>query len=273
VDESTPVCPAKDDYAESKAASERVIARTAARGLPAVILRLSHVYGPFSGAYTIRPVCQLLEGVPVLVERGDMPSNTLYVDNAVEAITRALEAPECFADGRPFTISDGDDITWAEFYGHFARALGANMRAVSVEEMLRLRDQKRGRGLRYWATSWHRGFGDLMTSTELRELARRLLRTDPLGRFPRWALNTFPGLRRILEMLMGTPAPIYRGHHQDVMPLPHAPSLELLELYSCPARVSIETARRDLGYSPRVPRGRAMELTIDWVAFNRFLAQ
>ena len=46
-----------------------------------------------------------------------------------------------------------------------------------------------------------------------------------------------------------------------------------MELYACPARVSIDKARRVLGYSALVSRERAMELTLAWLIHARLIAR
>jgi predicted dehydrogenase/nucleoside-diphosphate-sugar epimerase len=269
VDESTPVRPPRnDDYAESKAEAERVIEQAARRGLSTVTLRLGCVYGPFSRAYTVRPVEHLLQGVPVLVGGGDAPSNTVYVDSVVDAIVRALQAPGDVVDGQTFTISDDDGVTWATYHGWYARALEVEMRSVPVEELERMRAEQRGGGLGSWLASWPRGLKEVATSAELVELGKKVLRTDPLGRWPRGLLTRFPGLKeRIRSALKLSPPFVYR--EREASPLPRPP-LDLLELYAFPGRLSSAKARRALGHAP-VPRGRAMELTFRWLYNARYL--
>jgi nucleoside-diphosphate-sugar epimerase len=245
------------------------MAAAARADLPAVTLRLANVYGPFSGPYTVRPVQQLVQGVPVVVGRGDTPSNTVYVDNVVEAIIRSLVAPGEVVNGQTFTISDGDDVTWADFYRYYAQALGLELRALPVEEFERLRAQRPGRGLVRWFGSWFRAAATVMTSAEFQALGVKALQTDPIGNLPRRTLERFPGLRRrIRRLLKMDRPPVYRKPEADPAP---PPPLELLEMYACPARVRIEKARRILGYTPAVTRGRAMELTLAWVKHARLV--
>lgn len=95
-------------------------------------------------------------------------------------------------------------------------------------------------------------------SAEVRALARRVLETDPLGRLPREILERYPALRRKLSG-----PTLYRKHR----PVP----ADVLEVRSIPAVVSIEKARRVLGYEPRVPRDLAMTLTLDWLRYARLI--
>jgi nucleoside-diphosphate-sugar epimerase/predicted dehydrogenase len=266
LDEGTPVRPDDDIYAETKAVAEKVITQAARAGLSAVTLRLANVYGPFSGPYTVRPVQQLAHGLPVLLGDGSNPSNTVFVDNVVEAIVRGLEAPDDVVRGQTFTISDGDDLTWADFYRHYAEALGLKLRSVPLEEYERLRAARPRGGLFRWLGSCFRAAKEVLTSTQLKDLGVKFLQTDPLGYWPRWLLERFPGLKHRLRRLLKLDCPpVYREAAVE----PVVPPLELLELYACPARVRIDKARRLLGYRPVVSRERAMALTLAWVRHAR----
>jgi predicted dehydrogenase/nucleoside-diphosphate-sugar epimerase len=269
VDEATPVRPARNDaYAESKAEAERVIDQAARRGLSAVTLRLACVFGPFSRAYVIRPVEHLLKGVPVLVGQGETPSNTVYVDSVVDAITRALKAPGEAVDRQTFTIGDADGVSWADYHGWFARALEVEMRAVPSEEVERQRAKQRSLGVVRWIGSWFLALKAIATSSELIALGQKVLQTDPVGRLPRGLFTRFPWLKERMRGLLKLNRPfVYRGPEASPPP---PPPLELLELYAYPARVSSEKARRVLGYTP-VPRGRAMQLTLNWLQYAGYL--
>src|SRR5205807_1424481 len=127
-----------NDYAAVKAQADEVVARAVRDGLCAVTLRLANVYGPYSTIFTTRPVGHLARNQLVLVgPAADLPSSTVYVDNVVEAIVRALAAPADAVRGELFTVSESDDLTWADFYGYFARALGAELKTISDEEFAR----------------------------------------------------------------------------------------------------------------------------------------
>ena len=91
IDESTPVRPPRgDDYAESKAEAEDVILRAVREGLNAIILRPAHVYGPFSPLFGDPSFRRLVRGELLFDESANTLSNTIYVDNVVEAIARSL---------------------------------------------------------------------------------------------------------------------------------------------------------------------------------------
>jgi predicted dehydrogenase/nucleoside-diphosphate-sugar epimerase len=257
LDESTPVRPPRgDDYSESKAAAERAVMRAALDGLSAVVLRPGNVYGPFSRTFSVRPIQYLKRGRLVLVGSADTPSNTVYVDNLVRAIVRALEAPAEVADGQPFTIGGGDEMTWGEFYGYFARRMGAELIEAPPEPAGAAR--RGGRWPLGWVRSWYQGGITLVKSPEFRGLGRRFLQTDPVGRLPRSLLERSPSLERRLLRLLGTDtAVIYRRGAAEAE--------DLLRVRPRPAQIRTDRARRLLGYEPAVDRDRAMGLTWEWL--------
>ena len=142
-------------------------------------LRLANVYGPFSTIFTSRPVQHLTQNRLVLVGRAaDIPCSTVYVDNVVEAIVRSLAAPAEVVAGQLFTVSEGDDLTWADFYGYFARAVGAKLRTISDEEFA-ARGVRR-RGPLGWLLTPVRGAVSVLSSAEMWALTKRVLRTEPI---------------------------------------------------------------------------------------------
>jgi predicted dehydrogenase/nucleoside-diphosphate-sugar epimerase len=263
LDESTPIRPPRgDEYSESKAKAEQVISRAVRSGLPAVVLRPTNVFGAYSSTFITRPIQALAEGRLVLVDSADCPSNTVYVDNLVEAIICSLKGPDRIV-GETFTIGQGDELTWGDFYGYFAQELGAEIK-VRDESNGRAEPVKPGswRFLR-WPRSWCRGMAGLATSEEFKAFGKKFLQTDPLGWLPRKSLEKFPGLRRGVQHLlkMDRPAIYQRPDRQKQEPL--------VEIRPRRVHVSIEKARKLLGYSPVVSRERAMQLTLEWIRHAR----
>lgn len=254
LDERTPVRPA-GDYGLTKAAAERAVLAAAAGGLPATVVRPGCVYGPFSRTFTIRPIEGLAAGRFRWVKSADAPSNTVYVDNLVEVIVRSLTAPEAAVRGEVFTVSDGDALTWREFVGYFADALGFRLPSPDV-----VAPTPRPAGT--WAGRWVAATRSLVGSPELRGLARKALFEHPVGAVPRWALATFPGLERAARRLAGADKPTI--FHKAA-----TGGGDWAALGSSPFLVRVDKARRVLGYDPVVPRTRALELTLEWVRHAR----
>ncbi len=190
IDENTPVAPRRDDvYAQTKAAAERAVLRAAEEGLSAVVLRPGCVYGPFGHTFVVNPLLALAEGRLVLDGAARTPSNTVFVDNLVAAIVRALEVPADTVRGQVFTIGDGDECTWGEYYNYFAERLG-----VSVAAAPPLVPQRRRSWPVRWMRAWSGGMRDIVASPESKALLKKVLNTDPIGWLPRRILERVPAL-------------------------------------------------------------------------------
>jgi predicted dehydrogenase/nucleoside-diphosphate-sugar epimerase len=260
LDETTPIAPPKGAvYGESKAQAERLVLDAAKLGLASVVLRPACVYGPFSQSFTTYPIQALAENRFRWIQSADAPSNTLYVDNLVEAVVKVLEAPVEKVHGEVFIISDPEQISWREFYSFFADALGfslpaadqVNLAPKTVENAL-IHTESASR------PSWFRGCTNLLTSGEFRALGKRVLNTDPLGTVPRWFLERSPNLKSRLRRLLGADKlPVYRQPAPEVKAWAEYGSAGFL--------ASSAKAQKVLGWQPSVSRSRAMDLTLEWV--------
>jgi nucleoside-diphosphate-sugar epimerase len=269
LDESTPVQPKHGgEYGESKAEAERLLLGYARDGLPVVILRPACVYGPFSRIFITRPMEALPQGGFYLLGEADGPSNMVYVDNLIESIVRSLEAPEEQCKGELFTISEPDQLSWREFYDYFAKALSYEIPTADASVERKKPPKGRALCLLTWPLSWFRGFKTIFTCAEFRGFGKRVLQTDPLGTFPRWVLQRYPGLKeRILRLLNSGGMPIYRRPTPPVVEDKIQVAMGLSRFF-----VSSEKAHRVLGYTPIVSRQRAMELTLDWIRYAKLVS-
>jgi predicted dehydrogenase/nucleoside-diphosphate-sugar epimerase len=263
IDEATPVVPGRGDvYGRTKALAEQAVLRAAGRGLEAVVLRPGCVYGPHGFTFVINPLRALAEGRLVLEGSADTPSNTVYVDNLVEAIARALDLPAGAARGAVFTIGDGDGCTWGDYYGELARRMGVPLRTAPAPSPV---TAARPSPLR-WLPAWGRAFKEVFASTEFKGLLKKALNTDPPGRLPRWLLERFPGLERGLRRRLGMDRPVVYQR-----PAPAGPG-DLLRVTPRRGCICIDRARKVLGYEPPVPRERALELTWEWARHARVVS-
>jgi nucleoside-diphosphate-sugar epimerase len=259
VDESTPRRPdGGSDYSESKAAAEVAVERAVARGLPAVILRIANVYGPFNGTLVTRPLGHLLQGRLSIIGGDHKPSNTVYLDDVVGAILGALRADPTRVVGETFTIAAFDEMTWAEFYDRFARGLGvAGVQTPDPSALVPTVSGAR-RPIR-WLKSWVDGATGLARSPEFRALARRVLESDPIGTGPRRLLETFPALDHRLRRAAGVD--VAHVYH----PEPRQAAVEGGMTMNPPNFLGRSyKAIRVLGYRPALTRDEAMETTLDW---------
>ena len=263
ITEDTPIHPKKGwDYAESKHAAEQIVLEAGARGLPAIVLRPSVVYGPYNMTIVSRPLMHLLQNRLELVNCRDVPSNTIYVDNLCFGIQQALDsAPD--RNGQIFLLNDDDGFTWGDYFGYFAERLDARIHYVS----------KSGAAPDAAApptgllTRWVGNTRDLLLSAETKGLAKRIYTSDPWGTPARWAVDTFPAaVSWLKDRLRPEEGLIYR-------PNPPAPELPLFTVDPIAARVSTRKAQQMLGFAALVPRQQAMELTLQWAQYARVVPQ
>jgi nucleoside-diphosphate-sugar epimerase len=110
--------PVQTPYGRSKQEGERLILDA---GLPAVVVRPSHVYGP-GGWYAQELVARLRQpGRLAVIGRGENLWDVVHVDDVVAALVLAAEqAPP----GSTYHVVDDEPITFYEFMSLTAQALG-----------------------------------------------------------------------------------------------------------------------------------------------------
>src|SRR5262249_36273502 len=132
LDERTPLEPSPaNTYGRNKLLAEKAVREIGSKGLSIIVLRPARIYGPFSKTFTVRPLQALSEGRLALSGNPDVPANMVYVDNVVEAIARALEAPDTL-NGSDYLINDPDQLTLQQFFNYFGQPTGAIVRLVDA---------------------------------------------------------------------------------------------------------------------------------------------
>ena len=139
LDESTLRKYSNETYADSKHEAE-VLALNYFKehGLPVSVIQPTIVYGPGYGNWTINPIIQLKKGRVIIVNEGNGLCNTVYIDDVIQAMI--LSAVKDEAIGHIFLISDGEPVTWREFYGAYENVLGIKSTiSLSFEEIKKYR--------------------------------------------------------------------------------------------------------------------------------------
>jgi nucleoside-diphosphate-sugar epimerase len=257
IDESTPVNPPKGDwYGHTKSLAERAVRSEEARGLSVAILRPGCVYGPYGFTFVMNPLRFLAADRLVLEDCADLPANTVFVDNLVDAMMCALSAaPEAVA-GQAFPISDGDSCTWGQYFDFFADRMGRVARRTTAHETGPKGDVT-SRGL-------VGNLADTLLSMEAKQFAKKVLQSDPLGTVPRNLLARYPVLEQHARRLAGMNAPV--TYRRDP---PAAP--DLFRMTGRRSGLSIDNARRRLAFTPPVSRADALATTWEWVTYARLL--
>jgi nucleoside-diphosphate-sugar epimerase len=109
--------PVRTPYGRSKQEGERLVLQS---GLPAVVIRPSHVYGP-GGWYANELVARLRQpGRFAVIGRGENLWDVVHVDDVVAALLLAMDAPA----GSIYHVVDDEPIGFYDFMSLTAQALG-----------------------------------------------------------------------------------------------------------------------------------------------------
>jgi nucleoside-diphosphate-sugar epimerase len=117
LDEATPL-PVETPYGRSKQDGERMLFES---GLPAIVLRPSHVYGA-GGWYASDMVARLRQpGRFAVIGRGENLWDVVRVEDVATAVADAAERAE---PGSLYHVADDEPITFYDFMALTAKALG-----------------------------------------------------------------------------------------------------------------------------------------------------
>lgn len=119
----SPLIPYNDSYAQSKLQSEKRFWELLNEyGLHGSVVRPTYVWGPYSMWYTIYIVEQMRKGEFSWVDNGNGICNAVYVGNVVDLCLQCCINPK--ANHQAFIVTDGEQMNWREFYGHYLKVIG-----------------------------------------------------------------------------------------------------------------------------------------------------
>ena len=246
-----------DNYCDNKARAERIVLQYARKGVPAVILRPSIVYGPYS-AWNLRPIPELREGRAVLIDGGIGACNTTYVDNLVDAIFLALENDR--ANGQAFFITDGEKITWGDFLRAHARMMGLDpaLPEISSTELRELYGKHPG-----LIAGSIRGMARAIRSKEFRAVLMQVPVFEK-GLKATWEwLESLPEVKRQqIRSRFGVPRRRFAA-----TAMLQAQDEVTFQTQTASVFFSIQKARDILGYSPRITFQEGMHRVEQWLRF------
>ena len=225
IDETRPFRPSAHPYTDSKIKGEELVWDCHRReGLPVTVIRPAFVWGPRGAQYTLGPVQAMRDGRFRLVDEGHPECPVVHVDHLVDALLLAATAPG--AVGEAFLVSDGEGLTWRDYFTGYARMLGLSKLPSIDSTTLRTRGVA---ALTEWAST---GVARLAGSPAplWRRVCRRTLREFQQAMAQRGVMS-----RRQLAMQAR------RGG------------------------LSIRKAREVLGYQPRMELAEAMRQTEEWL--------
>jgi len=138
VNEKTPYKKVPEDhYNNDKIEAEKICRKYIKKGLPAVILQPTIVYGPYAKSWTINPTNEIKNNQIFLINNGNGFANPVYIDNLIDAVFLALIKKEAISE--TFIISNGKSITWKKFYDVYQKMISKkNLSELTISNKLKL---------------------------------------------------------------------------------------------------------------------------------------
>ncbi|MFO7696802.1 MAG: NAD(P)-dependent oxidoreductase [Anaerolineae bacterium] len=101
-------------YADFRAEAEIAVWEHARRvKLPVTVLRPATVYGPEAPEFVVEVIEQLRRRRVYLVDHGEHVAGLTYVGNLVDAMVLAARAER--SAGQSYNVTDGSNVTWAQY--------------------------------------------------------------------------------------------------------------------------------------------------------------
>jgi len=260
--EEAPMRRSGDIYCDNKLRAERAVLRYSKRGLPAVILRPSIVYGPYS-RWCTNTIQNLRQGKVTLIDGGAGKCNTTYVDNFVDAIFLACENER--AVGQTCFITDAEGLTWGDFIRAHASMLDPTpaLPQISSHELSAYyRDQP---GVLRGSIREARR---ILVSPEFREMVKRTPLGDSLLTWAWYRLQEMDDKRKDRMRARLSANTSKTPKKPDAVPIP---DLATWQIQSSKVAFSIAKAQKLLNFAPRVPFAMGIRLTEQWLRFANYL--
>lgn len=122
-DEDAPRGAGVGPYSRTKRESEELALDAHRRGrVPVTVVRPGNVWGPGSGLWVDEIARLSKKGLLMVLAGGKGDATLAYVDNVVDVIVRALDAPT--AAGRIYNAIDSGGVTWKSYLTDIARLVG-----------------------------------------------------------------------------------------------------------------------------------------------------
>lgn len=250
-------------YTRAKLEAEKLLVNNGR--VPVLIVRPTCVYGPFAPTWTVALVQYLRLGIPLVASDNSGRANVIYIDNLVDLILAALDARP--GPDRIYLANDDEPVEWTALLSAYAETLGLPLHryACSDGALACVRDEvsvsldNLGLLLRAAGAS-----AKSSVTAGLRNLHRHVPLVHRVG-----VLVPRRGFERLARLVTSDANAGGAGSTDAVPPFRRFASAAIREFYGGQARFSAERAKRELGWRPRVPAGRAIANTCAWIRYAR----
>lgn len=263
---NAPIRPWGEAYSDAKAEAEDVVTTAfESHGFPAVIVRPTVVYGPYS--FFVTPiVADAREGRVSLIDGGRGVCNAVYVDDVCDAIMAALANDKVM--GRAFLINGDSRISWRDFITTFATMVRGQPLTISDHGLDEIAAHWRSRVPR--AADSVRAIAKLAASPAFHA---QLSTVAPVGQLIRGSKEKLAALLTeeqkiaIKRKLQGNRAPAAA----DDAPPVKMPSQGRVVREAYRSTISNDLAKSMLGWKPRFTFEQGAARTGQWLEFARLL--
>lgn len=240
LDENCPTVRAGLPYSENKLDVEEIVLQAVCnRGLDAVVVMPTIVYGPFCKPWTLSPAKQISSGTVVLPENGEGFCNAVHVDDVCQGMLRAALTPH--ARGRKYFLSGAEVVTWGAFYKAFSDALHRPPPSVTSRAALERKNSGPFSAIK------------LLLGDPKRIIRWRITRAVAI-----WAKNNLsPAMKDSVKAL-------YKAYRRVAPDPVYTPDTQQMALFSAKCRVSIARAHQELKYNPSVNFEQGSRAAAQW---------
>lgn len=255
--------PTRSTYALAKYYSEQDARKECMRGgTDSVVLRMGHIYGPYALGWTIGQRDLVRSDELTSVDGWRNPSNTVFVDNAIDAIIAAIEHPAPF-DGATFYITDVPNKSWHEFYEPlFAleqRAMD-RVRNLSYADVECLQGTKRRNLMRQLIGCAREIAHPVFEKQHLREVREKRAYQHLFNTIESFVPERcFRSFKRWLRQSVASSPSAYPGEELDGI------LFDMACVYASSVQLPVQEAVSKLGYQPSYDWHAAQRVTMQWL--------
>lgn len=151
----------EDHYSRTKVEGERTAFSFHSAEFPIVVLRPAVVYGP-GGTWMEEPLTMIEKGRMALLGGGEGTCHPTYIENLVDAALFVADHPAAF--GKGFIVSDGDSISFKDYFNALSRMAGKGQIQRSIPLPLA---RAAAAGMEFLARVTHAKSRPLLTQTAI----------------------------------------------------------------------------------------------------------
>lgn len=119
VDESAPLRPCGESYADSKVEAERLVMEKGKElQIEVTAVRPGFIYGPGERAWLPKLIKSIAQGKAMLIDGGSKETNVIYVDNLSMATEQAILNPVAY--GQVYNLTDGQKVSKKQLFDAIA---------------------------------------------------------------------------------------------------------------------------------------------------------